>query len=188
MEGRGHRAPAALTETHGVVSWGMMTFCPQCATRVEVQQVEGKARPVCPNCGYIAFQDPKVAATVLIERDGHILLTRRRIDPGKGRWCFPGGYVDFGEDPAEAARRECREETGLTLHRLDLLDVTFNGRVIVITYHAMAPDDARPMPGDDADLVAWFAPDDLPPLAFESMDRALAAWKNREPRPEHRIG
>ncbi len=165
----------------------MITFCPQCATRVQVQPVEGKARPVCPTCGYIAFRDPKVAATVLIERNGRILLTRRRIDPGKGHWCFPGGYVDFGEDPAEAARRECREETGLTLNHLELLDVSFNGRVIVITYHAIAADDAQPTPGDDADLAAWFAPDDLPPLAFESMARALAVWKNRAQSAENSI-
>jgi 8-oxo-dGTP diphosphatase len=159
-----------------MLSWGMITFCPQCATRVEVRLVESRARPVCPACGYVAFLDPKVAATVLIERDGRILLTRRRIDPGKGRWCFPGGYVDFGEDPVAAARRECREETGLTLHDLDLLDVAFNGRVIVITYHATIVDDSQPVPGDDADLVEWFAPHDLPPLAFESMARALAKW------------
>jgi 8-oxo-dGTP diphosphatase len=157
----------------------MITFCTQCATRLESRAAYGRVRLVCPACGYIAFTDPKVAATVLIERAGRVLLTRRRIDPGRGRWCFPGGYVDFGEDPAEAARRECREETGLLIDGVRLLDVTFNGRVIVITYHAIASDDSQPTPGDDADRAAWFDPDDLPPLAFESMTQALAAWRAR---------
>lgn len=153
----------------------MITFCPQCTTRVEQRLFEGKLRPTCPACGYIAFLDPKVAATVLIERDGRLLLIRRAIDPGRGRWCFPGGYVDFGEDPAAAAVRECREETGLTVERVTLLDVSFNGRVIVITYAARA-EEGEPRAADDADRVGWFAPDDLPPLAFDNMTRPIEVW------------
>ncbi|HEX6291153.1 MAG TPA: NUDIX hydrolase [Herpetosiphonaceae bacterium] len=164
----------------------MMRFCPECATPLEQRPFEGKPRPTCPNCGYIVFADPKVAATVLIERAGMLLLTRRAIDPGRGLWSFPGGYVDFGEDPEVAAARECREETGLTVVRLALLDVSFNGRVIVITYTAQAVDDAEPMPADDADMVGWFVPDSLPPLAFESMHRAIGLW--REKNKEQRTG
>ena len=122
----------------------MITFCPRCATRVEARPFEGKLRPTCPACGYIAFADPKVAACVLITRAESLLLIRRAIDPGRGLWCFPGGYVDFGEDPQLAALRECREETGLNVAGLTLLDVSFNGRVIVITYAATAPPDAEP--------------------------------------------
>jgi ADP-ribose pyrophosphatase YjhB (NUDIX family) len=154
----------------------MITFCPQCATRVEQRPFEGKLRPTCPGCGYIAFIDPKVAATVLIERDGRLLLIRRAIDPGRGQWCFPGGYVDFGEDPASAAVRECREETGLEVDQVTLLDVSFNGRVIVITYAAQADAASEPRAADDADGVGWFPPDALPPLAFDSMTRPIAVW------------
>jgi 8-oxo-dGTP diphosphatase len=159
----------------------MMRFCPQCATALEERPFEGKPRPTCPRCGYIVFVDPKVAASVLIERAGLLLMTRRAIDPGRGLWCFPGGYVDFGEDPANAAIRECREETGLLVERLELLDVSFTGRVIVITYVAQAPANAAPVAADDADLVAWFAPDELPPLAFENMYSAITLWQSRKP-------
>lgn len=155
----------------------MITFCPQCATRVEERPFEGKLRPTCPNCGYIAFADPKVAASVILVQHGKLLLTRRAIDPGRGLWCFPGGYVDFGEDPQAAAIRECREETGLIIDRLALLDVAFNGRVIVITYTAQADIRAAPVPADDADAVGWFAPDDLPPLAFGAMQQAIEKWQ-----------
>jgi ADP-ribose pyrophosphatase YjhB (NUDIX family) len=108
-----------------------------------------------------------------------VLLIRRAIDPGRGLWCFPGGYVDCGEDPAAAAVRECFEETGLTVDQLSLLDVSFNGRVIVITYLAQAEGDAAPIAADDADQVGWFAPDHLPPLAFESMARPIELWQQR---------
>jgi ADP-ribose pyrophosphatase YjhB (NUDIX family) len=134
------------------------------------------------------FVDPKVAASVLIERAGLVLLTRRAIDPGRGLWCFPGGYVDFGEDPAIAAMRECREETGLSLDQVTLLDVSFSGRVIVITYLAHAVVEADPVPADDADMVGWFAPDNLPPLAFENMQQTISLWlrKSQEQRIENR--
>lgn len=162
----------------------MINFCPQCATPVQQQMFEGKARPTCPACGYIAFADPKVAATVLIERDNKILFIRRAIDPGRGRWCFPGGYVDFGEDPTAAAMRECREETGLEVTVLTLLDLAFDGRVIVITYLAQVAEGVEPVAADDADLVAWFGLDELPPLAFNSMTRPIQYWQNQATRSE----
>ncbi len=155
----------------------MIKFCPQCATPVEQRIFEGKARPTCPACGYIAFADPKVAATVLVERHGKLLFIRRAIDPGRGRWCFPGGYVDFGEDPMAAAQRECREETGLEVAELALLDLAFDGRVIVITYLARVGDGVEPQPSGDADLAGWFGPDELPPLAFNSMIRPIRRWQ-----------
>ena len=168
-----------MTPTHSIIyRAAMITFCPQCATRVEERLFEEKPRPTCPQCGYIAFADPKVAATVLIERDGTILLVRRGIDPGRGLWCFPGGYVDFGEDPVVAAIRECREETGVAVKQLRLLDVSFNGRVIVITYLASSFNSAEPVPGDDVDLAAWFVPSDLPPLAFPGVEQAILVWQS----------
>ncbi len=156
-----------------------MIYCPRCATRLEERPFEGKLRPTCPGCGYIAFADPKVAATVLVERDGAVLLVRRGIDPGRGLWCFPGGYVDFGEDPVAAAARECREEAGLAVADLRLLGVVFDGRVIVITYTTRSFSPSEPTPGDDADLAAWFTPRNLPPIAFRSVEAALHAWRER---------
>jgi len=162
----------------------VITYCPQCATRIELRPFEGKPRPTCPSCGYIAFADPKVAATVLVVRDGAVLFVRRNIDPGRGLWCFPGGYVDFGEDPVQAATRECMEEVGLRVADLRLLDVSFNGKVIVITYATTSFSPADPIAGDDADRAEWFTPPHFPPLAFESTMRpALDAWKRGSGQP-----
>ncbi len=156
----------------------MIKYCPQCGTLVEERLFEGRPRPTCPHCHYVAFADPKVAATVLVEHAGNLLLVRRNIEPARGLWCFPGGYVDFGEDPVTAAARECYEEAGMVVTDLELLDVSFNGRVIAITYHAIATTDAT-VPGDDADLAAWFLPSELPPIAFTSVERAIAIWQAR---------
>jgi len=158
----------------------MFKFCPQCTTPLEQRLFEERLRPTCPNCGFIIFADPKVAATVLIERNNMVLLIKRAVEPQKGTWCLPGGYVDFGEDPVAAAIRECREETGLNVINLRLLDVGFNGRVIVITYTARIDDQSEPMASDDAEQVGWFRLSELPPLAFDTMNRPLALWQQNK--------
>ena len=155
----------------------MINFCPRCASPVQLRPFEGTLRPTCPACRYIHFADPKVAATVLLAYGDHVLLVRRAVDPQRGLWSFPGGYVDFGEDPQDAARRECREEVAIELGDLQLLDVAFGGNVIVITYTAALAAPVTPVPADDIDRAEWFAPDDLPPLAFPTVARALQRWR-----------
>ena len=59
--------------------------------------VHGHNRPACLACGFVHYAGPKVAVGVVVFQDGRILLNRRAIDPGKGRWSFPSGYVDLGE-------------------------------------------------------------------------------------------
>jgi NADH pyrophosphatase NudC (nudix superfamily) len=70
----------------------------------------GRLRPVCPHCGHVHFSDPKVAVGVWIEKDGEILLVRRVNTIGQGKWTLPSGFVDAGEDPGDAAARECLED------------------------------------------------------------------------------
>lgn len=129
-------------------------------------------RPACPQCGWIGFHDPKVAAAVLIEKDGLVLLVKRINDPGQGLWSLPAGFIDAGEDPLEAAVRECLEETGLHVRISGLLDVIGgkeNGRGadILILYRAEVTG-GQLRPGDDAEEVDYFSRDNLPPLAFKS--------------------
>ena len=56
----------------------------------------GRERPVCPQCGWIHFADPKVAAAVLIEKDGRVLLVRRTNEPFRGLWTLPAGFINAG--------------------------------------------------------------------------------------------
>lgn len=140
----------------------------------------GQMRRVCPGCGYVHFDDPKVAAVVFVEHNQRILLVRRTVNPGRGKWALPGGYVDYGEDPYHAARREVLEETGLIVEITSLVNVRSNGGPIVITFTACTQNGAA-SPQDDADAVCWFAADDpLPDLAFESTHKMLAEWIRRQ--------
>jgi ADP-ribose pyrophosphatase YjhB (NUDIX family) len=144
---------------------------------MEARPVFGTTRAVCPACGFIHFTDPKVAAGVIVEQDGKVLLVQRNNEPLRGFWSFPAGFVDAYEDPLEAARRECLEETGLDVLVTDLLHVIGgrehpNGADIVIVYRAVITG-GRLQPGDDAERAEYFPYDALPPLAFRATRKAL---------------
>jgi len=154
-----------------------VNFCQRCGSPMSWQERSGRLRPVCTECGWIYFPDPKVAAAVLVEQEGRILLVRRTSEPERGKWTLPAGFVDAGEDPARAAERECLEETGLNVQVNSLIDVLYGlehprGAHIVIFYRAGIVSGSL-MPGDDVDGVDFFQQDHLPPLAFHTTHKIL---------------
>ena len=157
-----------------------INFCPRCGTAVHLESKFGAVHPVCPACKWIYFADPKVAAAVLVEEDGRVLLVRRANDPFRGKWTLPAGFVDADEDPASAAARECLEETGLTVRVTRVLEVIAGrehprGADFVIVYAAEV-EGGQLVAADDADQAAWFSHSELPALAFKATRTILSAW------------
>ena len=155
----------------------VINFCPRCGSAVTQAERFGRLRTDCPACGWIYFPDPKVAAAVLVEQEGRVLLVRRAIDPARGLWTLPAGFVDAGEDPALAAERECLEETGLVVRITGLKEVLFGqehpgGAHILIVYYARVVS-GEPAANDDVDQAAYFSRSDLPPLAFKTTRKLL---------------
>jgi 8-oxo-dGTP diphosphatase len=155
-------------------------YCPRCGSTVNHEERFGRVRPVCPQCGWIHFVDPKVAAAVLIEQDGHVLLVRRVNEPFRGLWTLPAGFINGGEDPAEAAARECLEETGLNVHVTRVLEIISGkehprGADFIIVYEAEVID-GELKPDDDADAVEWFERGHLPELAFRATQKVLESF------------
>ena len=147
---------------------------------MESRHAFGQTRPVCPDCGHIHFDDPKVAAVAFVEKEKHVLLVRRNMNPGRGKWALPAGYVDFGEAPADAAKREVYEETNLEVEITELIDVYgtdgSHGASIVIIYKARVTN-GKASAQDDADAVMWYsAREALPDIAFESTRNMLTQW------------
>jgi 8-oxo-dGTP diphosphatase len=118
-----------------------------------------------------------------------VLLARRAVEPFKGRWDIPGGFLEEGEAPLDGIRRELREETGLDVEPIEFVgawvdsyggdstaEATLN---LYWTARALSGD---PSPADDVDELRWFGADELPPpheLAFENVPLVLAAWRSR---------
>lgn len=169
------------------MSQHLYRFCPRCAHALEDRPFEGKLRRVCPSCGFIHFPDPKVAVVGLIEATDRVLLIRRAVEPARGHWALPGGYMDAGELPVAALCREVREEVGIEIEVGELLDIfpmTNSGGAslgIVLAYYAWPLDSAvNPRAGDDVDKAGWFSAEETPaPLAFDSTQRLLASWRLR---------
>jgi ADP-ribose pyrophosphatase YjhB (NUDIX family) len=166
-----------------MVSSRVYKFCPTCGNSLHGKSIEGRLRPYCSACDWVYFEDPKVAAAVLVEQGGKVLLVRRVHAPEAGKWALPAGFVDAGENPQRAAKRECFEETGLEVEVVGLLDV-FHGKEhprgadIVIVYKAEVRN-GELRPGDDAGAAAFFAVDEVPALAFRTTEEALAHWDSR---------
>ena len=142
-------------------------FCPSCGSQLVVREQEGRERPTCPNCGRVIYEDPKLAATCVIQRDGLTLLVQRAMPTGYGLWSLPGGYVDRGEPVEIAAEREVWEETGLEVRAGPLIGVFSQAQhpVVVIAYGATETGGALTAGPECLDL-GFFASDRLPPLAF----------------------
>lgn len=161
-------------------------WCPRC--RAELELGEGRAR--CGACGLAAYANSAPTANALVVDDhGRVLLAKRSIEPDKGLWDIPGGFLEEAEHPLDAVRRELREETGLEVEPLEFLCATVDRygagddaeATLNLTWTARAVG-GEPEPADDVDELRWFTPDELPPpeeLAFTNVAEVLALWLGR---------
>jgi ADP-ribose pyrophosphatase YjhB (NUDIX family) len=153
-------------------------WCPRCRGALEHRG----DHVGCPACGFVSFPNMGIGAAVVV-RDprGRVLMVERSAHQfGAGKWCFPCGFVEWGEDIREAARREAREEAGVEVTLGDPVYVETNyhqaGKPTVGIWFAahMVDPDATPVAGDDAVGVGWFDMTSPPPLAFPT-DASLLA-------------
>jgi len=169
-----------MAEDHGERRF---RFCPHCGGSFDARVLkEGEPeRLVCDACGFVFYLDPKVAVgTIIRTADHEIVLCRRAIEPGYGRWVFPGGYVDRGEKLEEAAVREAREECGLDVELEGLVSLhSYRGKTpIIIVWAARAVGGELKVADEESLEVRTFRADMIPwgDLAFESTGEALRAY------------
>ncbi|MCG3135688.1 MAG: NADH pyrophosphatase [Planctomycetes bacterium] len=162
-------------------------FCPRCATELvdAVPELDSRSRRLCRKCGFIAYLNPKVAAGTVPVRDGKVALIRRGVEPARGAWSWPCGYVEIDETVEEAAARETREESGLSVRLGPMLGAWSYpvrggerpSQTTGLLVMSWISDDVEGslLAGDDADEARWFPFDEIPwpDLAFDSTRRAL---------------
>lgn len=160
----------------------MIAYCQNCGTRVETRIIDGRERAVCPDCGTIYYQQWKVSAGVRVVKDGKLLLVQRGIDPWRGKWHMPAGYVEVDEEPSLAAEREAREETGLMVRAGNLVDCYLDtqdprGNVIILLYEAAIIDGSLTL-SKETQSVKFFSPHEIQslPLAGMSSEKEIVDW------------
>ena len=132
---------------------------------------------MCPQCGHVHFDDPKVGVGVVAERRGKLLLVRRNHEPKLGEWSFPSGFVDAGEELEAGVVRETKEETGLDVRVTRLLGAySVHGERVIFIAYAGRVTGGRIVVGPECLDVRLFAPDALPPPAFAHDGAIVEAW------------
>jgi ADP-ribose pyrophosphatase YjhB (NUDIX family) len=165
-------------------------FCPACGLPVTPRMLEDDHRPrlVCPD-GHVTWRNPRVVVGAIPVRAGRVYLARRAIEPGLGRWTYPGGFLEVGESAQEGARRETEEETELRIEVGRLIGVYSRPAVAIVTivYEADIVG-GRPEPAAETSEVRDFAIDELPweELAFTTVESALRDWVASQPGHEPR--
>ncbi|MGF1471666.1 MAG: NUDIX domain-containing protein [Rubrobacteraceae bacterium] len=153
-------------------------FCPRCAGRLEtrIPKEDEPERLVCGRCGFVLYLGPKLVAGAIFELDGGIVLTQRSIEPGYGKWTFPGGFVERGEVAEAAARREVLEESGLEIAVTGIIGLyTYEGETPAIAVFEARVTGGTPRALDETMDVRSFGRDELPwsEMAFPSTEHAL---------------
>ncbi|HUH16316.1 MAG TPA: NUDIX hydrolase [Methylomirabilota bacterium] len=155
-------------------------FCPACGLPVEARTLEEDHRPrlVCAG-GHVTWRNPRLVVGTLPVAGGRVYLARRDIEPARGRWGNPSGFLEVGESTQEGARRETEEETELRVVVERLLGVYSrpHAGVVTIVYEASVVG-GRPQPGAETSEVRDFGPEEIPwdELAFSTVESALRDW------------
>ena len=157
-----------------------MKFCSNCGNQVhrEIPAGDNRERWMCDDCDYIHYQNPRIIVGCVPERDGKILLCKRAIEPRKGYWTVPAGFMELGETMADGAARETKEEAMADVemgHLFAAVDVVHAGQVHVFYAAKLVSDFGA---GDESLEVAMYAPEEIPwqDIAFPSVTFALKMY------------
>ena len=158
-----------------------MNFCCKCASPLEqrVPREDDRPRHVCVNCGEVHYQNPKIVTGCLPTWRDSVLLCRRNIEPRKGFWTIPAGFMELGETVEQGALRETWEEARarvqilapysmFNLPHVNQLYVIFRARMI----------DREFEPGPESQEVGLFPEDSIPwaDLAFGTVRQTLTFY------------
>ena len=153
-------------------------FCYYCGKELIEKSFQERMHRYCQTCDRIHYVNPLPAVATLVINDANqLLLVKRSVEPAKGEWCLPGGFIETDESIEEAALRELEEETGIKGTVVSLVDFfsqrsRHHGTLIIFGYRVKIAG-GEMQAGDDAQEVDFFDFDNLPPIAFLSHQALL---------------
>ncbi|QGU00126.1 hypothetical protein SYNTR_1532 [Candidatus Syntrophocurvum alkaliphilum] len=156
-------------------------FCPFCNDPLNKGIIDNYERNYCSSCSYVHYIYPIPATAAIGQLENKILLIKRGMEPGKGVWTFPSGFMEAGETPEESCLRELFEETGMEGESLKLINAYHEysqmyGDLLLLVYHVILKP-GIPYPGDDADETELVPIDDITDLKFRCFNLAFKELK-----------
>ncbi|MGD0102646.1 MAG: NUDIX hydrolase [Rhodopila sp.] len=149
----------------------------------KVPDGDNRERMVCADCGYVAYENPKVIVGSVVVSAGRVLMCRRAIEPRKGFWTLPAGFLELGETLDEGAAREALEEAQAMITVEGIIGIFSISRIgqVQVIFRARFSDAGPPAfgAGPESLDVRMFGPDEIPwdEIAFPSVRWALNAWR-----------
>lgn len=160
----------------------MVKYCPRCGTPLEMKLEGGRERPACPaaGCGYFYFGDFSIGCGAVVLRDGKALLIQRGINPNRGSWQIPGGYVESNEEIIPAVEREVLEEAGVVARVQEVIGFRHaaagplggNSANIYVVFRLELVS-GEPMPGEESMGAGYFSLEEM--ATMEKM-QSLSVW------------
>lgn len=160
-------------------------FCPMCAGKLVVKKMDHTQRQVCQKCGFIFYQNSKpTSSAIFSDSKNRILLAKRKINPKKGLWDLPGGFLEEGEDPIKGLKREMKEELGINIQVGPLIGIylddylgSWKSKTLNIAYKVESFE-GKMTPADDITEIKWFSKTKIPwkKLAFPWIKSVLKDW------------
>ena len=163
---------------------GYLEFCSNCGKNNDYEYIDGNNRHHCKKCGTIHYENPKPTATLICMHQNQLLLVKRAVDPGRGMWGLPGGFIERGETPEMGAQRELLEETNLQGSVRNLLGTcshfnTVFGDILLMGMEVQVEDWSTLKAGDDAEEAILFPFDELPKLAFPCHEKIVNMYRKK---------
>jgi 8-oxo-dGTP diphosphatase len=157
-------------------------YCPGCGRKLTVNFIEGRERKNCHFCGFINYRNPLPCVGIIGIKENKIALIKRGIEPSKGEWTPPSGFIESGETPEEAALRELYEETSLKGEIIKLLgvhsqDTDIYGNLVIIIFLVKITEGTIKA-GDDAQDARFFGFKELPEMRHDFYRVAIEKTRN----------
>jgi ADP-ribose pyrophosphatase YjhB (NUDIX family) len=156
-------------------------YCPLCGKELHVNSIEGKTRKNCHSCGFVYYKNPLPCVSIIGIKGNKIALIKRGIEPSKGSWAPPSGFMEAEEKPEETALRELYEETSLKGEIIDLLgvhtqDTKIYGSLLIIIF-LVRISEGNIKAGDDALDAKFFNFEEIPEMNHDFYNTAIKKAK-----------
>ncbi len=150
-----------------------LNYCPECGNHLEVKKENNREQLFCSACDKFVYQNPvPVVAGLIQNQKKEILLIKRGIEPCRGSWALPSGFMELDETPQQCVLREIKEETNLDCKIVHLLGVYqqkgWRYKSIIVIAYILEPIGGKPEACDDADELQYIPYKSLPQIPFKS--------------------